>query len=227
MSLNNFYSLIKQKAIVNPHYESHKITLPFRMLICTASGGGKSNFALNLIHLMSNTFTKIIICTREPEPLYQHLESQLNSKNQQNVFIHYGNGDIPNFTKMNKGENGLIIYDDLVLSKNNAISEMFIRGRKLGFSSIYISQSYFATPKLIRQNVNYVSLGRGITKRDLRLILSDFPIPLSIDQLERYYNDITRNAMSFILLDFVGRNLRHNIQDILFEFDNKPTLSSE
>ena len=219
MSLNNFYDLIKQKKNHNPCYDTHRISVPFRMLICTASGGGKSNFALNLIHLMSDTFTKIIICTREPELLYSHLESQLNTKNQQNVFINYGNGDIPNFTKMNKGENGLIIYDDLVLSKNNAISEMFIRGRKLGYSSIYISQSYFGTPKLIRQNVNYVSLGRGITKRDLRLILSDFPIPLTIDELTRYYNDITRIPMNFLFLDFQERNIRRNILEVLYNFD--------
>lgn len=208
----NFYEKIKPIKVHNPNYETHQISLPFRMLICTASGGGKTNFLLNLIFQMSNTFHKIIIITKEEERLYCHLLDRLKD----GVEIHYG-GNVPEFERMPKGENGLVVFDDMVLTKNNKIGEMFIRGRKLGYSSIYITQSFFATNKLIRQNVNYISLGRGMIKRDLRLVLSEFSINLSIDQLEDLYNTITKVPMQFMLIDSQKRNIRQNF-DIIYEF---------
>jgi len=94
---------------------------------------------------------------------------------------------------------------------------MFIRGRKLGYSSVYITQSFFGSPKLIRQNVNYIALGRGMIKRDLRLVLSEFSINLSIDQLEDLYNTITKVPMQFMLIDSQKRNIRNNFE-IIYEF---------
>jgi len=208
----NFYENIKQIKHHNPNYDVHKISLPFRMLICTASGGGKTNFLLNLIYEMNNTFHKIIIITKEEELLYTHLQDKLKS-----VEIHYG-GNVPEFEKMSKGENGLVVFDDMVLTRNDKIGEMFIRGRKLGYSSIYITQSFFGTAKLIRQNVNYVALGRGMIKRDLRLVLSEFSINLTIDELESVYNEITKRELQFLLIDTQKRNIRYNIKEIIYEY---------
>lgn len=209
--LINFYTKIKSNKAHNPNYDTHQIEIPFRMLINCASGGGKTNFLMNLIYRMDKTFVKIVIITKEEEQLYTHLTTKLKG-----VEIYY-QGNVPDLDKMDKGDNGLIIYDDMVLTKNNKIGEMFIRGRKLGYSSIYISQSFFRTDKLIRQNVSYVALGRGMARRDLRLILSEFSINMSIDNLERIYNEITVVPMSFMLIDTIKRNIRNNL-DILYEF---------
>lgn len=208
----NFYQTIKKNQVHNPNYESHQIDLPFRALICCSSGSGKTNLLCNLIYEMNNTFHKIIIVTKAPEPLYDMLVDRLKS-----VEIYY-EGKYPDVTKMEENQNGLIIYDDQVTSKDTRISEMFIRGRKLGYSSIYISQSYFGTPKLIRQNVNLVWLGRGINKRDLKLILSEYSISMTIDQLLSIYFDITKVPMQFMMIDLNKRNLRQNIKDIIYEF---------
>lgn len=208
----NFYSQIKQVKVHNPNYDIHKIELPMRMLICTASGGGKTSFLMNIIYEMNNTFHKIIIITKAEEPLYTHMIDKLKG-----IQIYY-EGKIPEFEKMDKGENGLIVFDDMVLTKNNKIGEMFVRGRKMGYSSVYITQSFFSTNKLIRQNVNYVALGRGMIKRDLRLVLNEFSINLSIDELEKLYNDITKEPMQFMFLDLNKRNIRYNLKQILYEF---------
>lgn len=211
--LINFYSQIKDTKKINPHYDIHKIEIPFRMLVCTASGGGKTNFILNLLYNMSDTFHKIIIVTKAEEPLYNLMINRLKGQ----IEIYY-EGQSPALQKLEDNMNGCIIYDDQVMTKDNNITQTFIRGRKLGYSSIYISQSFFGTPKIVRQNVNYVALGRGINKRDLKMILSEYSIGLSNDQLETYYFDLTKTKMHFMLLDLVDRNLRHNIKDIITSF---------
>ncbi len=210
----NFYENIKQPKLLNPNYKVHNIEIPFRSLINCGSGGGKSVLALNLIYLMNKTFHKIIICTKAEEPLYNYLIDKLKTSQ---LEIYY-NGEIPQFERMPKGQNGLVIFDDLVLDSNKAIGEMFIRGRKLGFSMIYISQSYYLTDKLIRSNVNYIWLGRGLQKRDLNMILSEFALGLDKNELEKLYNDCTREPMNFMMIDFNKRNIRHNITDIIKNF---------
>uniref|UniRef100_A0A6C0H235 Uncharacterized protein n=1 Tax=viral metagenome TaxID=1070528 RepID=A0A6C0H235_9ZZZZ len=162
---------------------------------------------------MNKTFHKIIICTKAEEPLYSYLQDKLKK----GVEIYYG-GKIPEFEKMDSGQNGLVIFDDLVLDKNKAIGEMFIRGRKLGYSMIYISQSFYQTDKLIRQNVNYIWLGRGMQKRDLNMILSEFALGMNKNELEQIYNELTKKPMNFMMIDFNNKNIRHNITDIVKQF---------
>ena len=55
----------------------------------------------------------------------------------------------------------LIVFDDMitdVLSIKNLspiVSELFMRGRKLNISLVFITQSFFAVPKSIRLNSTY------------------------------------------------------------------------
>ena len=52
----------------------------------------------------------------------------------------------------------MIVFDDMIAdmlnnTKRNPIAtELFIRGRKLNISFVFITQSYFAVPKNIRLN---------------------------------------------------------------------------
>ncbi len=211
--LINFYSQIKEVKKTNPQYETHKIEVPFRMLVCCSSGSGKSNYVMNLLYEFHNTFHRLIIITKAPEPLYTMLEKKLKDR----VEIYY-EGNMPEFEKLEPDQNGLIIFDDMVLTPDKRIGEMFVRGRKLEYSSIYISQSFFETPKIIRQNVNYVALGKGINRRNLRMILSEYSISLSVDELEQIYFTTTKEHMHFMMLDLHKRNIRHNIKDIIYEF---------
>ncbi len=208
----NFYKLIKGKAKHNPGYDRHKIDLPFRMLICTASGGGKSNLLMNLITLMTNTFVSITIVTKASEPLYDLLAEKVEGVK----VYYYDEHGVPPLDDSDPSLNKLIVFDDLVTVKNNTVNEAFIRGRKLGYSSVYISQSYFMTPKLIRQNVSYIALGRGINQRDLRMILSEYSVNMSLDELKSLYHQLTSKHMHFMLLDLVQNNIRSNILDIVW-----------
>jgi hypothetical protein len=212
MSLINFYTKLKDTKLPNPCYQAHMIDLPFRMLICTASGGGKTNFLINLISMMDKTFASITVVTKEHEALYDMLAEKIK-----NTKIHlYSETGIPPLDASSKKISKLLVYDDLVLTKDPKIGESFIRARKLGYSLIYISQSYFGTPKIIRQNVNYIALGRGINIRDLRMILSEYSVDLNLDQLKDLYFQITKKPMTFMLFDFVKNNIRENIDNVQF-----------
>ena len=81
----NFYTHNKVKALMtqyeNPHFNEHQISIPFRMGIVSASGGGKTVFALNLISKMSETWGHIYVVYKASEPLYEFMAKQIGEKN--------------------------------------------------------------------------------------------------------------------------------------------------
>ena len=65
----------------------------------------------------------------------------------------------PDLDKFDKKENHLVIWDDLVLEKNlKPVEEYYIRARKLNCSVIFLSQSYFQIPKIIRSNCSDMAI---------------------------------------------------------------------
>ena len=66
---------------------------------------------------------------------------------------------------------------------------------------MYLTQSYYATPKLIRQNCNYVFMLKLDNERDLKLILSEFSLGVSKEELQDLYRSSTRDKFDFLMVD--------------------------
>ena len=64
----------------------------------------------------------------------------------------------------------LIVFDDMVADMiynkklNSIVTELFIRGRKLNISLVFITQSYFKVPKDVRLNTSHFLLQKFIIK---------------------------------------------------------------
>jgi len=203
----NFY---KEKAVQkylsspdNPNLKLHGLDkLPFRLVCCAPSGSGKTNMILNLVEKFSKgkgTFNSITIITRnKSEPLYEFLEEKSNKK----VKIEEGLENLPALDTFDKDLQHLVIFDDMVLERDQKLmNEMYIRGRKRGVSVCYLSQSFYKIPKTIRSNCNYFVLLKLGGKRDLNLILSEFELGVTKDQMMEMYEDATKEKFNFILID--------------------------
>ena len=85
----------------------------------------------------------------------------------------YENVDNYNLNKENKI---LIIFDDMIADMvnnkklNSIVTELFIRGRKLNISLIFITQSYFKVPKDVRNNSTHFLIMKILNKRELMQI---------------------------------------------------------
>lgn len=219
--ITNFYEILKRKknkyldVEYNPNFDKHHIKIEFRMLICGQSGSGKTNVAMELLKRFSGTFELVIICTKNPdEPLYNYLRDKTKEG-----LIFYEGGDVPPLDELDRDLQKLIIFDDLVNEKDQrAIEDYFLRGRKLKTSSIYISQSYFKVPKFIRLNVNYIILKKIGSKRDLKLILSEYNLDISIDDLLALYQYATQDKFDFFMIDIdapAGQQFRKNFLELI------------
>ena len=201
----NFYDVMPKDLLPkadNPNKPLHQIDLPFRMCIVAPSGSGKTNFLLNLIALFSKgrgTFASITILTRvADEPLYNFLKLKA-----ENIQIKEGLSNTPPLDKFDKEENHLVIWDDLVLAKSlEMVENYYIRARKFNVSCIFISQSYYHIPTMIRKNCSYmVILKLGSGKREIKMIMSEFGMGLEQEQIMNMYEYATDTKFVPLLVD--------------------------
>ena len=217
----DYYSVMPKKFLLNshnPNKDIHGLNVPFRALIIGGSGAGKTQTLLNLIRVMNGTFQNIHIITKnKDEPLYNYLEDKLGKTN--SLTITEGIASAPDLDGFNKKEQSLIVMDDLVLEKNQKqLEQYFIRARKLNCSLVYIAQSYFPVPKMIRQNLNYLIIKRLNTLQDLFRIMREYSLGVSKDTLQEIYeNAIKENKQDFLLVDIDAEprdRFRKNWDDI-------------
>ena len=140
----------------------------YRILIIGGSRSGKTNLLLNLIENQPD-IEKIYFYAKDPyESKYQYFINKresvgINHFNDPKAFIDYSNDmhdvyeniDDYNPDKENKI---LIVFDDMIADMDHnkklksIVTELFIRGRKLNVSIVFITQSYFDVPKDVRLN---------------------------------------------------------------------------
>ena len=201
----NFYELKEVKKhmddVDNPNFDLHNLSIPFRMLATAPSGSGKSNFLCNLLKKFcagKGTFDEIILfCKSRYEPLYEYLGEASKGK----IVVTEDLSKLPKINECDASSQKLFIFDDMVLDKNPLISEMFIRGRKKGISLAFLTQSFYQTPKIIRQNTRYFAILKIAGGRDLSMLLKDVCVDKTKEELLQIYKYATNEKFSVLLID--------------------------
>ena len=134
--------------------------------------------------------------------------------NDPKAFIEYSN-DMQNVYEnideynTDKERKILIVFDDMIADMinnkklNSVVTELFIRGRKLNISLVFITLSYFKVPKNVRLNTTHFFITKIPNERELQQIALNHSSDISTKDFiktdkecaaELYYllvNDIT------------------------------------
>jgi hypothetical protein len=221
-TIKNMYEKIPAELldkVENPNFHLHQLKLPFRMCIVAPSGSGKTNFLVNLISMFSagrGTFTSMTIITRnKDEPLYKWIEKKSDGQ----IVIKEGLSNTPQLDKMDKDNNHLVVWDDLVLAKDlSMVENYYIRARKMNCSVIFISQSFFKIPKIIRNNCSYMVLLKLSGNREVNMILSEFGLGITKDELLDLYKYATAEKFSPLVIDMeedASKRFRKGLLELL------------
>jgi hypothetical protein len=197
---------------------------PFRLLICGGSDSGKTNMILNL--LLGNKIQRlhkkrkgeryvknddlVLIGKHIHEPKWALVKScyevfaNTPDEFRENVtFRALKANAIPDVTKFSPDRNTVIVFEDLCAESKkiqDRIIPYFISGRHQGISSIYVSQKYTQTPKIIRENITHLALFRGAGSRD------------DISRIVHQYTDDPKKASKIIDKHLRDRNF------VVFDF---------
>ena len=71
------------------------------------------------------------------------------------------------------------------------VTKLFLSGRKLNISLIFISQSYFKVPKTIRLKATYYFLMKILNKREFQQIASNYLSDIEFKDFKRLYKNYT------------------------------------
>ena len=144
---------------------------PYRILIIGGSGSRKTNVLLNLIENQTD-IDKIYLYAKDPyEAKYQYLinirqKVALKRFNDPKAFIEFSNDKCDVYKNIDeynidKERKILIVFDDMIADMinnkklNSIVTELFIRGRKLNISLVFITQSYFKVPRDVKLNTTH------------------------------------------------------------------------
>ena len=101
----------------------------------------------------------------------------------------------------------LMVFDDMIADiihnkkLDSIVTELFIRGRKLNISLVFITQSYFKVPKDVRLNTSHFFIAKIPNKRELQQIATNHSSDISTKDFINIYRIYTIESYSFLVND--------------------------
>ena len=112
-----------------------------------------------------------------------------------------------NIDDYNPDKENKIVFDDMIADMiqnkklNWIVTKLFIRGRKLNASLVFITQSYFKVTKDVRPNTTHFFIKKILNKRELQQIAINHSLDISTKDLENIYRKCTAEPCSFFVND--------------------------
>ena len=100
-----------------------------------------------------------------------------------------------------------IVFDDMITGMinnkklNSIVTELFIRGRKLNISLVFITQSYFKVPKDVRLNTSHFFIAKIPNKRELQQIALNHSSDINSKDFIKIYRKCTAEPYFFLVND--------------------------
>ena len=107
----------------------------------------------------------------------------------------------------NKKRKILIVFDDTIADMlsnkelNPIVIELFLRGRKLNISIVFVKQSYFTVPKNIRLNSTNYFVVKILSKRELQQIAFNHSSDIDFQDFMNLFKKCTVKPYSFLVID--------------------------
>ena len=172
---------------------------------------------LNLIENQPDT-EKIYLYAKDPyEAKYQYLNNKregvgINHFKDSKAFIEYSNDMLDTYKNideyiLDKENKILIVFDNMIADMihnkklNSIVTELFIRGRKLNISLVFITQSYFKVPKDFRLNTSHFFSPKIPNKRELQQIAINLSSDINTKDFAIIYRECTAEPYLLFIND--------------------------
>ena len=136
----------------------------------------------------------------------------LNHFNDPKAFMEYSNNmqdvyrNIEDYNPIKKRKI-LIVFDDMIAGMinnnklNPILTELYIRGRKLNISIVFITQSYFKVPKDVRLSSTHFFIMKIPNKRELQQIALNHSYNINFKDFMNIYKKCTAEPYYFLVND--------------------------
>ena len=180
----------------------------FRLLIAGPTGSGKTNTLMHMLLKPLIQFDKLYLYAKNLEQeKYQDLMKQFDLISQHVGYpvIESSNDSIIPVGDLDSDSQKVVIFDDFVCDKNQRpLIDYFIRGRHKNCSVIYLSQSFYKTPKDIRLNCSHFCIYEFPSANEKSLITRELNVS------KQQYERATQGPYSFLYIDKPMKQIKRN-----------------
>ena len=150
----------------------------FRMLICGNSGSGKTNLLYHMLIEPLLYYNEIHLYAKNLEQEnYQNLMNKMNEEAGYDIMTVSNDKIIPINDLGYEDDQKLVIFDDYVCEKNQRqIVDYVIQGRHKNCSVIYLSQSFYKTPRDLRLNCSHYCIYEFPSSRERNMITPELGV---------------------------------------------------
>ena len=183
----------------------------FRMLICGPSGCGKTNVLMHMLCKPLLYYDKIYLFSKNLEQSkYRQLLETLRPISEEAGYdvIEESNGDVVPLESLDNDNQKIVIFDDYVCERNQKpLIEYFIGGRHKNCSVIYLSQSYYLTPKDIRLNCSHFCIFNSPSNGETARMCKE------VNVSKKRFESATSEPYSFAYIDKTKKTIRKNFNE--------------
>ena len=79
------------------------------------------------------------------------------------------------------------------------VTELFLRGRKLNFLLVFLSQSHFKVPKTITRNTTHYFIMNIPNKRELQQIVFNHSSDIDFKDFMKFYKNYSKESFAFLV----------------------------
>ena len=161
-------------------------------MVVGSTGSGKTNLFINMIFKWMNYNICCVYTLNPDQNKYQFLQEQ--------DIEMLSPEDIPPVEELDSQQK-VTVFNDMKPDNINKIKKYFSLSRNRNCNCIYLTQSYFDTPKYIRRNNNCFAFFGNLDNKDIRHISDDHAKDIARLEMESIYREAAKDPYSVMVSD--------------------------
>ena len=117
--------------------------------------------------------------------------------------------DVPDPRELSSEKKNLMVFDDLLLEKQNTCEAYYVRGRHSNVDCFYLAQNYFKLPRqTIRENANFICLFPQDLKNLNHIFEDHVGSDLTTEEFRQLCKTAWKKEHGFVIIDLSSKT--HN-----------------
>jgi len=117
---------------------------------------------------------------------------------------------VPDPEELDSNDNNLMIFDDLMLEKQNSCEKYYTRGRHSNVDCFYLSQNYFKLPRqTVRENTNFICLFPQDNKNITHIFQDHVSSDMTLDRFKYLCKEAWKEPHGFVVIDLTSKHGRY------------------
>ena len=139
---------------------------------------------------------------KDPYKLIKEIGETYSNKNPIKCEFFENGEDIKDPKELITTDKNLMIFDDVLLEKQNKCNDFYTRGRHSNVDCFYLSQNYFRLPRqTIRENSNFICLFKQDNKNINHIYQDHVSHDMSYDEFKKLCNICWEKPYDFLVID--------------------------